>query len=90
MLCCYHTLKSFGNLKSVLVFLLHGALVTFVPSAYFAIRVFGKWCFPPDVFKVGFDGGCAEGGIAGSGMATSAGRPSVELEDLHANPSVKG
>ena len=36
-------------------------------------------CFPHDLFEVGFAEGCAEGGIAGGGMATSAGNTSVEL-----------
>ena len=57
---------------------MHGAHVTFV-------------CLhPPNVFEVRFVGGCAEGGIAGSGMATSAGDTSVELEDPLVNHSVNG
>ena len=47
-------------------------------------------CFPPDLFEVGFAGGCAEGGISGGGMATSAGDTSVELDDTLVNPSVNG
>ena len=41
-----------------------------------------KLCFRPAVFEVSFAGGCAEGRIAGSGMATSAGDTSFELEHL--------
>ena len=47
-------------------------------------------CFLPALFKVGFAGGCAEGGSAGGGMATSAGDTFVELEEFFVNPSVNG
>ena len=47
-------------------------------------------CFPCDLFEVGFAVGCAEGGAAGCGMATSAGDTTVELEDFQVNPSVNG
>ena len=47
-------------------------------------------CFPPDLFEVGFAGGCAEGGIAEGGTATSAVQTSVELEGPLVNPSVNG
>ena len=47
-----------------------------------------KLWFPPDLFEIGFAGECAEGEIAGGGMATSAGDTSVELEDPPANPYV--
>ena len=39
---------------------------------------------------MGVAGGCAQGGIAGGGMATSAGETSVELEGPLVNPSVNG
>ena len=45
-------------------------------------------CFPPDLFVLGFAGGCAERIIAGGGMATSAGGTSVELEDTLVDPPV--
>ena len=44
--------------------------------------------FPFDLFQKVFAGGCAEGGIAGGGLATSTGDTSVELEDLLVNPTV--
>ena len=47
-------------------------------------------CFPPDLFEVGFAGGCAERGSAGGGISTSAGDTSVELENLTVNPSDGG
>ena len=47
-------------------------------------------CFPPDLLDVGFAGGCAEGRIAGGGMASSAGDTSVEHEDPLVNSSVNG
>ena len=49
-----------------------------------------KLCLSPDLFEEGFAGGCAERGIAGGGMATSAGDTPVELVDLHANVSMHG
>ena len=49
-----------------------------------------KLCLPPDLFEVGFAGGCAERGIAGGGITTSSGETSVELEDPLVHPSVNG
>ena len=52
-------------------FLLHGALVTFVRPHTLQFGPTENWvtrlCLPPDLFEVGFAGGCAEGGIAGRG-----------------------
>ena len=46
-------------------------------------------CFLPALFEEGFAGGCAEAGIAGRGMATSAGDTSVKPEDpLSILPSI--
>ena len=42
-----------------------------------------------DLFQEGFAGGCAKGGIAQRGMATTV-DTSVELEDPLVNPSVNG
>ena len=74
--------------------ILHGALVTFVrlhTSQFGSLgKLVNKLCFPLDLFEVGFAEGCADGGIAGGGMATSAGDTSVELEDRLVNPSVNG
>ena len=47
-------------------------------------------CFPLALFEAGLAGGCAEGGSAGGGIATSAGDMSVELEDPPVKPSVNG
>ena len=49
-----------------------------------------KLCFHNALLEVGFAGRCAEGGSAGGGISTSAGKTSVELEDLLMNPSVNG
>ena len=46
-----------------------------------------KLCLPPALLEKRFAGGCEEGGIAGGGMATSAGDASVELDDILVNPS---
>ena len=52
-------------------FLLHGALLTFMRPHTLQFGPTENWvnrlCFPPDLFEVGFAGGCAEGGIAGRG-----------------------
>ena len=54
-------------------FLLHGALVTFVRPHTLQFGPTENWvnrlCLPPDLFEVGFAGGCAEGGIAGRGTS---------------------
>ena len=71
--------------------ILHGALVTFVrlhTSQFGSLgNLVNKLRFPLDLFEAGFAGGCADGGIAGGGMATSAGDTSVELEGRLVNPS---
>ena len=85
--CCYHITKSFGNFKSVRpIFKISSAWrsCNFPSSAYFAIGVFPKPSelrFLGDLFIVVSAGGCAERGIAGGGISTSAGDTSLELED---------
>ena len=66
-------------------FIVHGALVTFVPLHTSQFGSLGKWvnklCLPPTLLEVSFAGGCAERGIAGGGTATSLGDTSIEHED---------
>ena len=49
-----------------------------------------KLCSPLALFEVSVAGGCAEGGSAGGGMATSAGDTSVGFEHLLVYPFVNG
>ena len=46
-----------------------------------------KLCFPPALFVVRGAGRCAEGGISGGGVTTSAGDSCAELENPLVNPS---
>ena len=72
VVCCYHSPKN--SATKILSarssgFLLHGALVTFVRLQTSQLGSWRKWVnklrFLPDLFEVGFAGGCAERGIAG-------------------------
>ena len=83
--CRFHMTESFGNLNSVrpIVKMSCAWALSQLSSACFANsglwrKCVNKVCFPPALFGVGFERGCAEErGSAGGGITTSARQTSV-------------